>query len=197
MDGVDTEWRELKTTDGIGRAVYTKLSPGTYKLSVQASNNNQQWDTHLAELTISIAPPFWKTIWAYSIYLVAVIALVYVLLSYSIRQNILRNEKKQKEELDKLKFKFFTNISHELRTPLTLIITPLDSMIRKLNDEGLKSQLAGISRNAHELLNLVNQLLARKLEMNSETLNLSYCNVGLWKQSCRRSSIWRAKAAFT
>lgn len=179
LEGVDTEWRELKTNDGIGRAVYTKLSPGTYKLSVQASNNNQQWDTHLAELTISIAPPFWKTIWAYSIYLVAVIALVYVLLSYSIRQNILRNEKKQKEELDKLKFKFFTNISHELRTPLTLIITPLDSMIRKLNDEGLKSQLAGISRNAHELLNLVNQLLAfRKLEMNGETLNLSYCNVG-------------------
>lgn len=179
LDGVDTEWRELKTNDGIGRAVYTKLSPGTYKLSVQATNNNQQWDTHLAELTISIAPPFWKTIWAYSIYLVAVIALVYVLLSYSIRRNILRNEKKQKEELDKLKFKFFTNISHELRTPLTLIITPLDSMIRKLNDEGLKSQLAGISRNAHELLNLVNQLLAfRKLEMNGETLNLSYCNVG-------------------
>jgi len=179
LEGVDTEWRELKTTDGIGRAAYTKLSPGTYKLSVQASNNNQQWDTHLAELTISIAPPFWKTIWAYSAYLVAVIALVYVLLSYSIRQTIQRNEKKQKEELDKQKFKFFTNISHELRTPLTLIITPLDSVIRKLNDDGLKSQLAGISRNAHELLNLVNQLLAfRKLEMNGETLNLGYCNVG-------------------
>lgn len=179
LEGVDTEWRELKTTDGIGRAAYTKLSPGTYKLSVQASNNNQQWDTHLAELTISIAPPFWKTIWAYSAYLVVVIGLVYVLLSYYIRQNIQRNEKKQKEELDKLKFKFFTNISHELRTPLTLIITPLDSVIRKLNDETLKSQLAGISRNAHELLNLVNQLLAfRKLEMNGETLNLGYCNVG-------------------
>ena len=179
MKAWNTEWRELKTTDGIGRAVYTKLSPGTYKLSVQASNNNQQWDTHLAELTISIAPPFWKTIWAYSAYLVVVIGLVYVLLSYYIRQNIQRNEKKQKEELDKLKFKFFTNISHELRTPLTLIITPLDSVIRKLNDETLKSQLAGISRNAHELLNLVNQLLAfRKLEMNGETLNLSYCNVG-------------------
>lgn len=37
---------------------------------------------------------------------------------------------KQKEELNQLKFRFFTNISHELRTPLTLILTPLE-VLRK------------------------------------------------------------------
>lgn len=36
----------------------------------------------------------------------------------------------QKEELNQLKFRFFTNISHELRTPLTLILTPLE-VLRK------------------------------------------------------------------
>jgi hypothetical protein len=179
LEGVDAAWREMKTNDGIGRVGYTNLSHGTYRLKVQATNNNQLWDDRFAELSIVIAPPFWKTAWAYSAYLLFVIGFVYVIVSNSIRRNILKTEKRQKEELDQLKFKFFTNISHELRTPLTLIITPLDSVIRKLNDETLKSQLAGILRNAHELLNLVNQLLAfRKLEMNGETLNLGYCNLG-------------------
>lgn len=87
-------------------------------------------------------------------------------------------QKQKKEELDQLKFSFFTNISHELRTPLTLILTPLDSILKRTNEEPLKKQLSGIYRNANNLLNLVNQLLDfRKLEMNGERLNLSYCNI--------------------
>ena len=55
---------------------------------------------------------------------------------------------KQKEELDQMKFRFFTNISHELRTPLTLIITPLDMVIRRLTDDAMKKQLNTIYKNA-------------------------------------------------
>jgi signal transduction histidine kinase/DNA-binding response OmpR family regulator/ligand-binding sensor domain-containing protein len=178
LEGVDAAWREIGTHDGIGNVGYTNLSPGTYHFKVQATTNNQVWDKHMAELTIVIKPPFWKTIWAYSAYLILVIGLGYVLLSYSIRRNIKHSKKRQKEELDQLKFSFFTNISHELRTPLTLIITPLDSLIKKMNNDTVKSQLSGILYNANELLRMVNQLLDfRKLEMNGETLNLGYCNL--------------------
>lgn len=80
---------------------------------------------------------------------------------------------KQKEELDQLKFRFFTNISHELRTPLSLIITPLEMLKRKMTDDPTKKQLENIYRNAQELLTLVNQLLDfRKLEMKGEKLHL-------------------------
>ncbi len=80
---------------------------------------------------------------------------------------------KQKEELDQMKFRFFTNISHELRTPLTLIITPLDMVIRRLTDDAMKKQLNTIYKNAQNLLSLVNQLLDfRKLEMKGERLHL-------------------------
>lgn len=80
---------------------------------------------------------------------------------------------KQKEELDQMKFRFFTNISHELRTPLTLIITPLDMMIRRMTDDTVKKQLNTIYKNAQNLLSLVNQLLDfRKLEMKGEKLHL-------------------------
>jgi signal transduction histidine kinase/DNA-binding response OmpR family regulator/ligand-binding sensor domain-containing protein len=183
LEGIDTEWRYINTSDGIGRAGYTNLSPGIYRLKVQTTNN-QQWNGHVAELTIEITPPFWKTIWAYMAYLILLASFVYVVISYTIRHNIQKNQQRHKEELDQMKFTFFTNISHELRTPLTLIITPLDSLIKKLTDEPLKKQLSGISHNAHELLNLVNQLLAfRKLEIKGETLSLSYCNVGEWMEN--------------
>ena len=75
---------------------------------------------------------------------------------------------RQKEELEQMKFRFFTNISHELRTPLTLIITPLDMIIRRLTDDTLAKQLGSVYKNAQSLLTLVNQLLYfRKLEMLS------------------------------
>lgn len=57
-------------------------------------------------------------------------------------------QQKQKEELDQMKFRFFTNISHEFRTPLTLIITPLSVIINESENENLKGKLMSIYNNA-------------------------------------------------
>jgi len=182
--GTDDVWNEIKTPDGIGRINYTNLSPGKYRLMVYAANNSRHWSSKCAELTIIIKSPFWKTIWAYLSYLLLSVFVFYSLFSYFSKQNKLRIEKLQKEELDQLKYSFFTNVSHELRTPLTLILTPLDTILRKIEDDTLKKQLNGIYRNANELLKLVNQLLDfRKLEMKGETLDLSYCNMNDFLES--------------
>jgi signal transduction histidine kinase/DNA-binding response OmpR family regulator len=178
LEGTDDTWQEMKTPDGVGRVNYTSLAPGKYRLMVYAGSNNGKWSGQFAELTIVIQPPFWKTLWAYLLYLSILLGSLYIGVSYFIRRNKLRVETQQKEALDQLKFSFFTNISHELRTPLTLILTPLDSILKKTTDSQLKTQLTGIYRNAAELLKLVNQLLDfRKLEIKGETLNLSYCNM--------------------
>ncbi len=178
LEGVDNSWQELKTNDGIGRVNYTSLAAGTYRLKVLAANNSSRWDSHYAMMTIIIHPPFWKTIWAYVIYMTVLLVSVYFSITYYVRRNKLLIQKQQKNELDQLKFSFFTNISHELRTPLSLILTPLDSIIKKTEDGFLKQQLIGIKRNAKELLKMVNQLLDfRKLELKGETLQLNYCNI--------------------
>jgi signal transduction histidine kinase/DNA-binding response OmpR family regulator/ligand-binding sensor domain-containing protein len=178
LEGADNLWNEVKTTDGVGHANYTNLSPGTYHLKVFAANNGRHWSRQYAEVTVIVTPPFWKTPWAYAFYLVLFFGVIYFSISFYIKWNKQKMEKQQKAELDQLKYSFFTNVSHELRTPLTLILTPLDSMLSKIDNEPLKKQLNGIYRNANELLKLVNQLLDfRKLEMNGETLELSYCNI--------------------
>jgi signal transduction histidine kinase/DNA-binding response OmpR family regulator/ligand-binding sensor domain-containing protein len=178
LEGADNSWNEIKTADGVGHATYTNLSPGTYHLKVFAANNSRHWGNKCAEITVIIDPPFWKTSWAYVFYLLLIFGVLYFLVLYYIRWNKQKMEKQKKEDLDQLKYSFFTNVSHELRTPLTLILTPLDSILKKIDDESLKKQLSGIYRNANELLKLVNQLLDfRKLELKGETLELSYCNI--------------------
>jgi DNA-binding response OmpR family regulator/nitrogen-specific signal transduction histidine kinase len=178
LEGADNEWNEIKTADGIGRANYTNLSPGTYYLKVFAANNSRHWGKQCAEIKVIIEPPFWKTLWAYVLYFVLISILLYFSFSYYIKWNKQKMEKQQKADIEQLKYLFFTNVSHELRTPLTLILTPLESIINKIENETLKKQLAGIYRNANELLKLVNQLLDfRKLEMKGEELELSYCNI--------------------
>lgn len=178
LEGLDDIWREITTTDGMGRLNYTNLAPGTYTLKVHAANNSREWSDDYAEMTIIIAPPFWRTPVAYFIYFLLIAFTCYLAAFYTYRKNKHEMKQQQKEELDQLKFRFFTNISHELRTPLSLILTPLDALIKKISDEKTKLQLEGIRRNANNLLLLVNQLLDfRKLEMKGEKLNLNHCQI--------------------
>lgn len=175
LEGFDKEWTE----NGQGRVTYSNLSPGDYVFRVSAAGNDRVWGPEI-RFAITVRPPFWDTLLARTLYVVlgclAVAGAVYAMGQRNHRKMMRMQEEealKQKEELDQMKFRFFTNISHELRTPLTLIITPLDTMIRKLTDETLKKQLNTVYKNAQNLLALVNQLLDfRKLEMKGERLHL-------------------------
>ena len=91
----------------------------------------------------------------------------------------MEREAERNEEVNQMKFRFFTNVSHELRTPLTLIISPLEGMMKETHDERKQEQLKLMHRNALRLLNLVNQLLDfRKAENKGFKLNPKEYNIG-------------------
>jgi signal transduction histidine kinase/DNA-binding response OmpR family regulator/ligand-binding sensor domain-containing protein len=184
LEGIDNLWIEIRPSNGIGHINYTNLSPGSYKLRVKATNNSMKWPEQYAEMNIKISPPFWKTTLAYFLYFILIAStLTFTTIEYSKRSKA-KLKKKQKEELDQLKMVFYTNISHELKTPLTLVITPLDSILKKHIEEPLKSKLTSVYKNALDLLQLVNQLLDfRKLEMKGERLQLEYCQVDEFLQT--------------
>lgn len=185
LEGVDENWVELRSKRG--RAAYTDLNPGTYTFYLQASNIGAEWGDAYTQLMIQISPPFWKSLYANVFYLILLMTSLVLFVRFlrirhqrRLEEDTLKERGRQKEELDQMKFQFFTNISHEFRTPLTLIMTPLDNLIRNLGHtipldvHGLRQQLAPIQRNAQTLLSLVNQLLDfRKIEVSGEHLLLA------------------------
>lgn len=183
LENFDKDWN-LLTSSPLGKAQYTYLEPGEYRFLVKAANNGMDWGES-SEINIVIRPPFYRSIAAYIIYgllaLGAIISIIYLIdrrARRRIRENQELEERKHKEELDQMKFRFFTNISHELRTPLSLIMLPLESVMKEMKDSPVMSKLATMHNNAEQLLSLVNHLLDfRKLEMGGEKLHLAYGNI--------------------
>lgn len=179
LKGIDKEWIEISPRQGAGEAVYTNLSPGTYQFEVYSAGADKKWSKDSARLEITIDAPLWATWWAKLFYIIVIMGTVIYYLRYREVRNKVRMERQKEKELDEMKYRFFTNISHEFRTLLTLIITPLGSVLKKMNDGPLRNELKLVSRNAGDLLLLVNQLLDfRKLEMSGERLSLLNGQIG-------------------
>lgn len=158
---------------------YTKLPPGQYSLSVNTTNTTGQWSSQIRTLSIVIKPPFWRTWWAYFIYLFLVAGVIWVYIQYRVnnermRQKVLLKEREavQLKTVDELKTKFFSNITHEFRTPLTLILIPVQRLKLILPQTEALHWTTAIERNANQLLRLINQLLDfSKLESGALKVN--------------------------
>lgn len=178
LEGFNEGWM----TTAFGKVTYTNLAPGTYMLKVKAINSDGYGGDEEASLKIVIYPPFWRSVWAYVVYSLLLVA-VLILGRYWILRGERDKFKKQqiKQEIERnqekadMKLKFFTHVGHELRTPLTLIISPLETLMKEYqSDAALMDKLNIVQRNALRLLNLVNQLLDfRKIDVNGYYLSLS------------------------
>lgn len=178
LKGMSDRWIEINPQDGVGRANFTNLAPGSYELEVYSAGFDKVWNEQPATLKIEVQPPLWATWWAKLIYLLFIIAILTWGYRWKMEQNRKRMEDEKYKKLEEMKYRFFTNISHEFRTLLTLIITPIGSILKRTTDSETRHQLNDVSRNAGDLLQLVNQLLDfRKMEMNGERLNLQSGNL--------------------
>jgi len=190
LEGFDDRW--LPVPSEIRKATFTNLDPGEYTFHVKAFNESDTIPLAESKLKITILPPFWRTTWAYILYVLAIGFLLLVIRSRGVsklrREFALvqertqawqlreqdRKEAERLRELDLLKIKFLTNLSHEFRTPISLILAPVDKLLLEAKEKDRYGQLSMIKRNARRLLNLVNQLLDfRKMEEQELQLNRS------------------------
>lgn len=174
--GVDDSWVESGTRRS---ATYLHLPAGSYTFKVQGSNSQGIWSDKIAELQITVLPPWWRTWWAYLCYAVLLGLVVRAYFKFSVNRARLRAqlnyeqlEAKRIKELDTVKTQLYTNITHEFRTPLTVILGMAQQMINK-PDEHFKNGMDMIVRNGQNLLNLVNEMLdLSKLETGKMSLQL-------------------------
>ncbi|TJZ53295.1 response regulator [Sphingobacterium olei] len=180
LEGFDKEWIHAGKEHS---AYYTNLDPGNYAFHVRASNNDGIWNEEIKSIQIYVSPPFWRTIYAYFFYAIAIVGGLFYIRHRGIRKleakfaleqernrakQLIEQQRKEAEQLhqlDTMKIKFLTNLSHEFRTPISLIVGPVDNLMDQIKDAKASEQLGLVKRNARRLLNLVNQLLDfRKME---------------------------------
>jgi signal transduction histidine kinase/DNA-binding response OmpR family regulator/ligand-binding sensor domain-containing protein len=176
LEGYDNSWLETDYTNRT--ATYTNLPAGTYTFRVKASNHLGIWSDQERTLKVIILPPPWKTWWAYSLYGIMIVGLLFSWRQYDSRRLKLKHRAEHLGELDTLKTQFFTNISHEFRTPITLLLSPLKEMYNKAVDTADKDTIGTMLRNGQRLSGLINQLLdISKLEAGKMPLRASALNV--------------------
>ena len=181
LKGYHDEW--YKQGD-ISPVSYSNLPAGDYTFLLKAANNDGKWSGEVEALHIRVLPVWYRTWWAFLIFVLFFILLVFAVFRFfwlrksmqtEIRMERLDREKK--EEISQMKIRFYVNISHELRTPLTLIISPLQELLSSVTGHWEREKLLYIQRNARRLLHLVNQLMDyRRAELGIFELRPSYAN---------------------
>ena len=177
LEGLDDDWNYIKTNR---RVYFTDLSPGKYKFLIRSTDNNGKWANNERALFIEILPPWWKSNWAYVVYTVLILLIIYgIILFYHNRQLEKQRrrmdafERAKEKEMYETKIDFFTQVAHEIRTPLTLIKAPMEKLIKNIHQTPQSEKyLLVMNKNTERLLDLTNQLLDfRKIESGNVLLN--------------------------
>jgi len=176
LEGFESEWQYNGTNRN---ATFTNLDPGKYIFHVKASNNDGIWNEEGISLQIVILPPWYRTWWAYILYLLALFGIFTFLRQREIKERELKHQleleqvvAKNLKEMDQVKGRFFANISHEFRTPLTLILGQLENINQKVSDNAIRKMANMATKNGRQLLELITQMLdLTKLESGRMELN--------------------------
>jgi signal transduction histidine kinase/ligand-binding sensor domain-containing protein/DNA-binding response OmpR family regulator len=184
LEGWDNRWNYVGQ---VRKANYARLAEGKYVFKVKTTNFRGGWNKEESLITVVVLPPWYRTWWAYSLYLLVGAGIIYAYIKYNENKEKLKYkvkiaelEGKKEKEIAEKQSSMFTYISHEFRTPLSLIINPLKKAIQKENVENSSSvsDLIIAHRNARRLLSLVDQLLLfRKAENDADELRISTINV--------------------
>lgn len=185
LEGFDKQWNYLSYGNKVS---YHNIPAGNYLFKVRyVSGLDDNKDSEATTLKIIVRPPFWRSWWAYSLYIILITIFGIIFwkrLSRKRQERMLQRqkqqEKEQQERLYQEKINFFISIAHEVRTPVTLIKAPLEQLQKGCSSQKeIDENLSIISRNTERLQNLINQLLDfRKVEAESFQLHMKVVNVG-------------------
>jgi signal transduction histidine kinase/ligand-binding sensor domain-containing protein/CheY-like chemotaxis protein/AraC-like DNA-binding protein len=178
LEGFNNEWHYINSAHSIS---FTNLDPGSYTLRIKAANNDGVWNESGLSVKLIVLPPWYKTWWAYSLFLILIILIYLGIRMYEFKKLKSRNELRLKKlqsdilmEADKVKSDFFAKISNDLKEPLIQITAPLSKLKEKMADADDKQIIELVETNTRLLLHQLNHFLdLSQLEAASMKLNVT------------------------
>lgn len=149
LEGYDRAWSEPSNARSVQ---YTSLPPGDYVFRVIAANNDGVWNDKGASLTVTVPTPLWQRWWAWSLYILGLVAFVYG----SVHWRTYRLKKRSSELEDKVEARtrelkeaqvqlihaskmaslgeMVAGIAHEINNPVAFIQGHLDFVKQTIDD---------------------------------------------------------------
>lgn len=132
LEGADHNW----ISAGKQRSVtYANLASGHYTFKVKSKNRDGVESDHITSLNIVISPPWWKTWWAYTLWIIIAAGLVFAVYDY---------RKRNRRELAKVRQKIAGDLHDDIGSTLNSI---------SVYSEIAGRQLQSNTENAKDILN--------------------------------------------
>ncbi len=144
LEGADKKWSDI--TEKASSKNYYNLSAGSYTFKVCTKGFNGIWSSP-AEISFTVLPPWWKTWWAYILYILAGAFIITTYARYRSRQLLSQNMDLEKK---------ISQRTAELSKSLEDLKTTQKQLIQSEKMASLGELTAGIAHEIQNPLNFVN-----------------------------------------